>query len=126
VDVYICLGSSADHLVELAQAAASAATVDWTVAATAKQGDDCFFYMVGELRAFVARGRLRSSASKALAQREGFPHHYMAEIGSIRLLEWPVPLRKVRSTVAWGWLDQPRMSARVPRIHVPDLLDLLT
>jgi hypothetical protein len=126
LDFYICLGSTPEHLWALALSARRRGTVPWTIASTARVGDDCFFYIIEPLGAFVARGRLRSAASKQLAKREGLPNYYVAEIGSIQLLERPIPLRRVRDAIRWGWLDQPRMSARVPENVVTALLAMLT
>lgn len=85
----------------------------WTIPEAARPGDRCLVYHKSPLSAFVASADV---VGEPKLERHGYWRgHYMAPIGSVRLLPRSVPLSELRRAFPeWGWLRAPRRAVRVP------------
>ena len=112
--LYVCFGNpSKGHLESLEDAADADGEVTWTINRHARPGDQVILYLKLPLASFVATGSVESEPE--LEDDGEYEGHYMADIDLVRMLPAPVHIRDVRKAFpAWGWLQQPRRSTRVP------------
>lgn len=122
--IYTCLGEESPqtrYRAYLQKAASTGRSFSWSVAATAMPGDTGLFYLTGPAaREFIAYGQIDSPPK---LDRRDNRHH--ARIVDLTMLQRPVPRNTVLARLAWGWLQQPRRSSRVPDAIEPALMKLL-
>ena len=124
---HVLLGSVAEHLAILQRVARRTGSLpDWTVNSSALPGDLAAFYLRRPLSSFIALGEIADEPKKNTDRRDYWFGYYMAPIDRVTLLPRFVHLREVkRALPRWGYLKQPRRSAKVPASYVAHLLSTL-
>lgn len=117
--LHILVGEN-DSFANLKRTADHQKQLTWIVPKVATAGDDAVIFVRD--RGFVARGRVVTTPTSTMFGRAPA---YKAEIGFLKLLARPVPLKDVAATApSWKWSSYPRSRVSVPQSVVSRLLRL--
>ncbi len=118
--MHVCLCFS-ERDPELLEKAAEAGSVQsWIVPSRARIGDRALFFLGSQ--GFLGTGIISTESTKAKAQELGWKNRYAADVSSIHLFPFQVPLNLVATSFpGWAWARYPRMLTTVPETIAKEL-----